>query len=235
MLRRNVVRIAASAAVLAASASWAGYADFVARAHRAVEDAQDAAHASTPACQKAVEQKLEVSLGHLADLHQFRSPQRLQAVSAELADVGMQAVLATCPNAIADGIREGSELLDQARALRVRELTSGEEETASAPPAGVSAVMSDAEFQKVLNAVKKTKDEVSKGDAVKNALGATMVTNQQLGVLLDQMSSDVIKLDVVSAAAKRMSDSKSGPSIASHFDNEEMGRQAADTLEGRTP
>jgi hypothetical protein len=235
MSGRTLVRITASAAVLAASASWAGYADFVARAHRAVEDAQDAAHSSTPACQKAVEQKLEISLGHMGDLHQFRSPQRVQRVSAELSNVGMQAVLASCPNAVSDGIREGSELLDQARALRLREQSaSGEAETAAAPATAAPTVMSDGEFQKILTAVKQTKDEVAKGEAVKNALGTTTVTNEQLGVLLDQMSSDFIKLDVVSIAAKRVADPKGG-TIAAHFDNEEMGRQAADALEGRTP
>jgi hypothetical protein len=234
MSGRTLVRITASAAALAASASWAGYADFVARAHRAVEDAQDAAHLSTPVCQKAVEQKLEISLGHMADLHQFRSPQRVQRVSAELSNVGMQAVLASCPNAVSDGIREGSELLDQARALRMREQSASGEETAAAPASAAPAVMSDGEFQKILTAVKKTKDEVAKGEAVKNALGTTMVTNEQLGVLLDQMGSDFIKLDVVSIAAKRVADPKSG-TIATHFDNEEMGRQAADALEGRTP
>jgi hypothetical protein len=235
MTGRTFVRIAALAAVLAASASWAGYADFVARAHRAVEDAQDAAHASTPACQKAVEQKLEISLGHMAELHQVRTPDRVRRVSTELSDVGMQAVLASCPNAVADGIREGSELLAQARAVRMRELSSSGEAEAVVGPATIApAVMSDTDFQKMLAAVKKTKDEVAKGEAVKNALGATMVTNEQLGVLLDQMNSDFIKLEVVSSAAKRVAEPK-GAAIVGHFDNEEMGRQAADALEGRAP
>jgi hypothetical protein len=139
-------------------------------------------------------------------------------------------VLASCPRALADSVREATDELDHARALRLKAEGEGHAVARSGP-----AAMSARDFERLLKSVQTTRDELAKGDIVKNALGIVGLTTDQLGTLLDALGSDVVKLDLVTSVAHEVIDPEHGTSLATHFDNVELGHEAVAAVSRPAP
>jgi hypothetical protein len=221
------------AALTASTAAYAGYRDFIARADQALEDAADAAQGASDACRQAVNDKLQRAARSVASLRHVESPADIDHATVDVESAGMAAVLASCPRAVADPMREAGDALTRARSLRMKDLaTAGTNEPPSSAARRAGPLpMSERDFGKLLAAVAATKDELAKGDLVKNALGAVGLSSQQLGSVLDALSSDVVKLDLVNAVAPELTDPEHGSSLASHFDNSELAHEAVVAVE----